>query len=877
MLPILATKLYQPAPPSHFVERPSLLEKLSNSEVKKLTLVTAPAGYGKTTLVASWLKQRESCWLTLDEYDNDLHRFLRYFLAAWQGIDETIGAGAAALLQESWAGPGQIVAESIFISLINELAQRQRPFLLVLDDWHLIESQPVLKAVQYWIEHVPPHVHTVIISRTVPDFPLSRWRVRGQLTEITAPELQFTPEETALFFKEGMKLDLTAAHIQQLNQKTEGWIASLQLAAFSLQNSDDPDTMVEAFTGSNRYVVDYLAEEVFSYQEEPYQTFLLETAVLSRFDAELCDQVREAADSQQILANLDQRNLFIIPLDTNRQWFRYHPLFADYLRTQIQTEQPAHFQELNRRAFNTLMNRGFVEEAIEHGIIARQFDTVAQLLTERAFMSIWQLNQAEAFYDWCLKLPQDVLLNQPKLAAGFGWTHLFTGRRQELKQFLTDIAQKIRPHVMDPEIKSELIAIEAELALHQGDLKTVLAQLAQIEFDRLPNDVTKALMFQVQGYAHRIDGSVVQAEQALAMAKTMTKDTANVALWLFAASDLTEAYLIQGKLDQAEQVIQEMLDTVPRANHFLYPPIHMAEINYGTLLLQRNEIGAASEHVQRGLTLSEKIGSSSNLRRFGLQAMAFIQQAQGNWPKAQALMDELETFAAKINNRRIYQQCEAGRASLALIQGEIGLVEGWAASFNQEQPPFIPRLQHHEARVIYGRYLLRSQAPNHINWLQACAQDAQANHWGQSLLELHILLAEAYHLANDNQAALAELTKALQLAAPQGIIRPFIDAGQPMITLLRLALQQGVDHPYIGRLQAAFLPKVGVESLIDPLTQREIEILTLIAEGLSNPEIADRLIVATGTVARHSNNIFSKLGVRNRTEATVRARALGLV
>ena len=296
MLPILTTKLFTPSPPTHFISRDRLNVRLERGVDKKISLVTAPAGFGKTTLIASWLveqKKRSVAWLTADEYDNDLYRFLRYFLAAWQKIDQSLGENAANLLQESWAGPGQFGAESVIITLINDLTAVQTPSLFVLDDWHTIENKAIQSAIQYWIEHVPSHIHTVILSREEPNFPLSRWRVRGQMSEFSAQDLQFTEEEAAQFFSKGMKLNLSSGQLTQLMHKTEGWIASLQLAAFSLQNSQEPGKLVKEFTGSNRYLVDYLVDEVLDSQSEPIKTFLLETAVLSRLNASLCDAVHQ--------------------------------------------------------------------------------------------------------------------------------------------------------------------------------------------------------------------------------------------------------------------------------------------------------------------------------------------------------------------------------------------------------------------------------------------------------------------------------------------------------------------------------------------------------------------------------------------------------
>ncbi|MEM7334888.1 MAG: hypothetical protein AAF490_22615, partial [Chloroflexota bacterium] len=758
----MTTKLYKPDTPIHFVNRARLEERLVLGKAGKVTLITAPAGFGKTTLISAWLNSlpdEHVCWFTIDEYDNDLSRFLHYFLAAWQMIDPSLGASSLKLLQEGWAGPSPITPEAILIPLINELAALQTEGVVVLDDWHLVKSQPIQNAIRYWIEHVPSSIHTILMSRELPEFPLARWRVRGQLNELVAEDLLFNRDEMVQFFKDGMKLDLTGAQIEQLAEKTEGWVASLQLAAFSLQNAGDPSALVDAFTGSNRYVVDYLVDEVLSQQEEPYRAFLQETAVLTRFNTELCDYVRQANDSAEILEEMIRRNIFIIPLDQNRQWYRYHSLFADYLSTALQQENAKKFKELNHRAFERLLAQEQLEEAINHGLAAEVYETIAQLLSEQSYGQVWHTNQANLFCEWCYSLPDETLIQLPELMAALGWALLFSGRRVELQNYLKKYKAYLFESAGDPDLRRQAIAIEAELYLHQGNSDKVLENLNQIEFEQLKHQFTKGMMYQVYGYASRIDGSLLNAIDALKQSRVITDSTEQVPLFLYASSDLIDALILHGNLNEAEQLIVSLFDQFPSTQHDFYPALHMISVYYGRIHFLRNEIGTAVDFVQRGLTLHAKIVSPKKVMRFGVLGMAYLQQAQGNWDKVNTLMNELEQFVRASGNHRLIAHYEANWALLNILQGNLAQAEKWASRFEFERPSSIPRLQHHEAKVVYGRYLLATQAPKAVSWLNNCLEEAQVNGWGLAELEINVLLAGAYHVASNHEPALAALQR----------------------------------------------------------------------------------------------------------------------
>lgn len=833
MTPLLLTKLLPPRLSHTYVVRQRLLDQLSNGTRGKLNLIHAPAGYGKTTLVAAWnaaqqqrVSEYATAWLTLEAYDNDPTRFLNYFIGTWQQIDPEFGVSVAEALQSGQINPQPIEPYGLLNQLINELAHRPTPLALVLDDWHTIENETVQRMVQYWIEHVPPHIHTIITSRELPQMPLARWRVRGQLTVIDAPALQFTVTEVGRFLREGFKLDLTDADIARLTAQTEGWIGALQLMALSLQGG----------------------------------------------------AVSERNDSRLVLNEIERRNLFIIPLDASGGWYRYHPLLSGTLRQQLASAQPAEYRALNARAFDWLRSHNFTEEAIEHGLEAQRYHDTAQLLAERAHDYSWCSRRAVSLFGWRKRLPEEVLVKHPKVMLAFGWTMTSLMGFDELASYLQHLRLMLVEHLDSAETLSELTVLEAEVDLYRGDIDGVITKLASVDFTSLGNRLLRGMVYQVQGYAQRLNGNAEAAIDSLQISRQLLDQRSSLALWVYASGDLAEAYMIQGELNSAETIYHEIVASLPPEQHLTNPMFDLAWSSYSLLQFKRNQLNDALDQIQRSLAISRAASRNRSITRTGLEMLARIRQAQGAWEDTLELLSQIEALVRRRPNPRMRFQTDTLRAHLHLLQNDHDTVTAWAASFESERPPFVPRLQYHTSQLVYARWMLYRDPLAALDFLIVCQTQAKVEGWRENQLTGAVLQASANQQLERTQEALVHLRVAIRLARPGGYLRVFVEQAVDMALLLRELVREGDADPFIGRIQAAFLPAgVTIQPLIDPLTQREPEVLQLIGAGLSNPEIAKRLIIATGTVARHTNNIFGKLGVRNRTEATLRARRLALI
>ncbi|MEM8863238.1 MAG: AAA family ATPase, partial [Chloroflexota bacterium] len=480
---LLTTKLIPPKLPQVFVNRPRLNQMIDEWQYSQLTLITAPAGYGKTMLVTNWLQQENvSCaWLSLDEFDDDPVRFLRYFIAAWQTIDPEIGKASQDILDGNTTGLLASAPQSLLIPIINDLAQRSSKDVLVLDDFHEISNPIICNMLNFWVDNAPSHTHTIMTTRHGPELQLSRWRVRRQLIEIGSADLQFTTKEAISFLKDGMQLPVTDENIQQLMNQTEGWAASLQLVALSLQGSSEPEKMLERFSSNHRFIVDYLVDEVLSRESAEIQAFLRDTSILTRLTPSICNTITGRTDSQQTLVTLDRRNLFISAVDLSQTTFRYHPLFADTLRKQLEATSADRVKQLHHSAFQWLVSQGNMEESIKHGLAAEKFDEVAKLLNKYADAAVWRNNQAYKVIEWCQLLPFEALNQYPRLMLDYGWAMLMGGARDQI----VDYAEKIHPYIQDTNIESykiEFDTLKTEGSILQDDLNDALEKLNSIDY-----------------------------------------------------------------------------------------------------------------------------------------------------------------------------------------------------------------------------------------------------------------------------------------------------------------------------------------------------------------------------------------------------------
>ncbi len=876
---LLLTKLFRPAPPITFIARLRLQAQLQQGLNGKLTLVSAAAGFGKTTTVSHWASTLSSvAWLALDSFDDDPERFIRYFIAAWQQLNPQFGAATIELLDAAQVGPFPSAQQTLLVPLLNQLAQSPEHYVFVIDDWHFITNPALQVLLRYWVEHTPSNVHTVIISREQPkDWPLARWRVRNQLTEITAKALQFTAAEVELFFRDAVKLDIQAETIAELANKTEGWAASLQLAAITFQNAPDPQTAAERFSSQHHFVVDYLVEEVVNQQAQDLQDFLCATSILERLTPEACNAVTDRDDSLAFLQLLAQRNLFVSDLDGAKRNFRYHRLFADCMQRQLQARDYAQYRAVQSKAFAHYLATEDWNMAAKHGLAAEEFSQVAEMLAGYAEHALWHQNQAYLVYRWCVQVPETVRKMHSKLQLTFGWAMLLSGNGADIYAHIAAIKPDIEQE-NNPARTAEFIALQAEAKLFQADYADAIQQLNAIDYAALSSEQCLMLVRQVQGYANRLNGNMAVSEQALTIARDTAFAQDNQLVWLAAIMDLIVVHMMRGNLRAAEAEYQVVLDRIPPQQRQLYAILPFGAVRTGYSQLMCNHIGTAIEAVQQAQTWLAQSVYESTLEYFALIVNAYCVYAQGNVEQAERFMCQAVESARRSNRSRLILEAETHAANLNLLQDDLAGAEEWVAAFDANFDDTVPIYQRNEAEIVYARWLLATDPETALSRLTTLCDKFFANDWIDLFLNALVLRALAAQKLGKLDEAMAALAQAFEYVKAEGYLFPFIVAGQPMIALLRLAQQQGLDSDVIGKIQSAFLPEVAVnQPLVDPLTARELEILGLIAEGRSNPEIAAQLIIATGTVARHTNNIFSKLGVRNRTEATTKARQLGIL
>jgi LuxR family maltose regulon positive regulatory protein len=873
---LLATKLYAPTLRAGLVPRPRLIERLTAGLGCRLTLVSAPAGFGKTTLTAAWLQGAGQVytWLSLDEADNDPARFTAYLLAALQKIDPNIGQAAQVMMQAPQPPP----PEALLTGLINDIAATPEPFVLVLDDYHLIQALPIHQQIGFLLEHQPPQMHLVIATREDPPLPLSRLRARGQIMDIRQRDLQFTEEETGEFLRRMMDLDLSADDITTLQRHTEGWIAGLQLAALSMQQSDDLRRFVADLTASHRYILDYLVEEVFQRQTPDVQDFLRRTSILDRLTAPLCDAVVGRDDSQQVLLALDQANLFIVRLDESRQWYRYHRLFRDLLRTQMGALD---LVPLHLRAARWWEQNGFLNEAMGHALAAEDWDEAERLMEPAGAQAI-NNGQFATLNRWLDALPEERLRSSPALAATKGWGLLTLGQFGAAAAW-ADLAEKLLPAGAPPQIQALVVCLQTYVAQIQSDVPRVIAlahqALALLQAGD-PHGLRGAALSNLAS-AQASMGDITAATQTSRELARLGQEGGRPISAVSALTNLAWFEHLQGRPQEALALGQQALDLCVDARGRPLPLAGHAHMGLGLITYDLNDLAQAREHLAQGLGLGRQL----RLTTGAMQAMftlARIQHLMGEKEAALATVREARQAASQFNLPLIDAFVAACEADLNSRLGDIDAVARWAeqAGLSPGDPPSFLRESEY---LTYARLLLHQRRLEEVHTLLAnLERHAQERGLQRSLIAIHILQALTQQALGHKEQALARFEQAVRLAAPGGYRRAFLDEGQPALELLpavRRLAPQFVDEllacapaePSCDRLAPQKQP------LVEPLSERELEVLALLAEGLSNREIADKLFVSVGTVKTHVHNIYGKLGVGGRTQATAEARELGLL
>jgi LuxR family maltose regulon positive regulatory protein len=888
-IPLLTTKLRRPPLRSKIVSRPELIERLDSGLHRKLSLVSAPAGFGKTTLLSEWAARSRSsvAWVTLDKADGDPARFWAYVVAALQTVDIYLGD----VVHYTFPSPRVPPVESLLTPLLNQLAEVPDPFALVLDDYHTIDAQPIHEGLTFLLAHLPPQMHLVIATRVDPPLPIARLRGRGELTGLYQADLRFKPEEAAHFLNRVMGLDLTAEDVAALERRTEGWIAGLQMAAVSLRGHDDVSGFVQAFTGSHRYILDYLTDEVLTQQPENVRQFLLQTSILDRLSAPLCDAVIEQGvldgaqgTSRAILEVLDRSNLFIVPLDDERRWYRYHRLFADLLRQRLQRHRPALLAQLHRRASEWHQENDSLTEAVSHTLSARDFERAARLI-EAAAWEMLTRGELTTLLEWLDALPDDLTQARPRLGILRAWALALDGRWQAAEPSLSPIDAG--------QVPGELAAVRAVLAAHRADMSGAVelwprvVELSQEALEYLPQDkwFSRNVAALMLGTAYWNMGDLSAAGRAMAEAIALTEDTGHTYLTLLATSSLGQLQEIQGLLRQAVENHRRALALASKQGPRPAPNASFAHVGIAEVLYEWNDLDGAMAHALEGIELSDQGGRTGYLLA-GQVVLARVHQAQGDVALALDVIEKAERVAGEYSSSFLYRKAElaALRARLWATRGDLAAASQWAEE--HKRGPSDERHFSAECEVeqlgVAGVLIDTGKPAAALDLLGRLLQVAEETQRTKGLIRILVLQALAFQTQDDPGNALSALGRALSLAEPEGYVRTFLDQGEPMARLLRQALSQGIAPNYAARLLAAFdaaveLTPPSMDALVEPLTRRELEVLRLIVAGLSNSDIADELFIAVSTVKSHINHIYGKLGVENRVQAINRARSLQLL
>ncbi len=921
--PLLSTKLYIPPLRATQVPRPRLIDSLNAGLNSRLILISAPAGYGKTTLLSNWIAacQMPVAWVSLDESDNDLVRFLYYIVSALQKIEPKIGETTLSML-EFIQGTS---IETALTTLLNEIAGMPAPFALILDDYHTLSAQTIHDAMTFILNHIPPQMHLVISTRSDPPLPIARLRARGQMIELRQNDLRFTADEAVRFLSESTRLNLTAGDIATLVSRTEGWITGLQMAALSMQHHEDISGFIAGFTGSQHHILDYLIEEVLKRQPEHIQAFLLQTSILDRMSGSLCDAVtsslapspssgNQGRSSQAMLEYLEHANLFVLPMDENLHWYRYHHLFADCLVQRLYQQAPELVSELHCRAARWYAHNGFEAEAISHLLAAGDWLDAARLVEQYA-IQMFARGETSALLPWLNQLPDDLVRERPMLCILHAWTAYICGRYEVAEQRLQAAEQALEKQTQlampaghdkgstwtEIQLRAHIAAVRAFTAIAEEEFVRA-SELARQALEHLPEmDFARSLAWLALGWAARLRGNLETAKQAFVEARRVGLATNFTYAAVSATCRLGYLHMLQGRLHQAAENYREALLLATDRSEQRAVVAGYAQVHLSDIYREWNDLNGALYHVMDGIELCKRVGHIRDWAA-GYITLARICLAQKDLDGARdALQNAWRLFQMPVQDPLVHCWLQDCQVRLWLAQGDLAAATRWMQACGltvTDEISFTRELEHLLlARVLVAQGQTQPKEPDltsAVSLLTRLLKTAESMGWTRKAVEAMILLALAWQVQGRMEQALTVLARALTLTESEGYVRIYIDEGPPMAKLLRQAAAQGIAPAYTGELLTIF-GKKGKETgllhwietqnppslhqtdkLIEPLSERELEVLRLLSTDLSSTAIAARLYVSASTIRSHLRNIYGKLGVHSRYEAVTRAQEVKL-
>ncbi len=915
---LLATKFFIPSSSHALIPRPRLIELLNTSLECPLTLVSAPAGFGKTTLLSTWVQSLSPerpriAWVSLDEGDNEPVLFWMYVLTALGSQQPGLCMQLVTYLQTQQAPP----LRSVLQTLINRLAEQSEQFLLFLDDYHLVTEQAVHTSLTYLVEHLPPQLHLILATRADPPLPISLLRARGHLLEVRTDQLRCSPDEVMAFLNKTVRIQLPQDMVEEVAARTEGWLVGLQLLGLSLQGHADPGDLLEEVSGSQRYIFDYLIEEVFQSQSASVQTFLLHTSILKRLSAPLCDTILQQSGSQQMLEQLERANLFVVSLDTQRRWYRYHALFTEALRHRLEQTQPAFVPILHHRASQWYAQHGRLNEAISHAITAQEWQWAADLI-EQVYTLIWGNSEHAMLRRWLENLPAEVMRSRPRLCLAYAKTLFMVSSYTTMERWLQDAETALRG--TSPALTNETAETGAVSLSEQHERDNLLGEIAayraiitgyylgeghstlafcQEALAHLSeqNLLARAEVAYAQSLAYHSFGDIVAAIQGAKEATALAQAAGDTSSTIIYMCRTAYSLLLHGKLHEVVQIAQQaaLLGTTPVG--LPHAMTCWAYIFHADALRQWNRLDEALDLALQGVRLSEQTETIVALY-LGYTILMRIYLARREMDAARFAFQKAEEALTKTYSPyRRDAYLIVNWVQFWLASGDLERAMNWVQELAQHTSVHSPFARERED-VARARILLVQKMPTEaLSLLEPLQANAEKQERWSHVIEMKVLQALAYSMRNEEQEALTVLAQAVHLAESESYIRIFVDEGTAMATLLSRLREQKWRKgptPYLDTLLAAFslesmthkpLPtglnqprgRLMEQPLVEPLSERELEVLHLVARGDSNQEIAEVLVIALDTVKRHVTHIFEKLGVNNRVQAVARARALGLL